>query len=340
MLSRRQLIVGGLAGTVVAACRGGDTATTDVSASSTVTEVSVSSTVTDTIEPADRFPRSVEHGLGVADIPAPPQRVVATADRDQLDVLLAMGLIPVQYGLSGDYDGSPPWIDATMLEGVEATRMADPFIPNLELIAWARPELIVDAWSDPPTHESLAAIAPTVQIKTEITDSWESAQRIAAEACGREAEAEAAIAETAAIIAEQAERLTAHIELTVAIAFLLGDQLSIITGNDIGGRVVSQLGFEVTSTPDGASGNFSLEQIEPLLGDADILLSFDYGGFEAQAANPLFAALPAVTAGRYVTVSSEVASACYQESTLSLRWAASRVADALLTAAEGRGIQL
>jgi ABC-type Fe3+-hydroxamate transport system substrate-binding protein len=77
-----------------------------------------------------------------------------------------------------------------------------------------------------------------------------------------------------------------------------------------------------------------------LLGDADVIISYDYGGHGDLEANPLFRRLPAVQGGRYVTVSDEVATAAYQESTLSLRWAAGRIADALLAAAEGRGIRL
>jgi hypothetical protein len=54
--------------------------------------------------------------------------------------------------------------------------MLDPFTPNLELIAAARPDLIVDAWGTDEIHASLSAIAPTVQIKVANETTWQEAQ--------------------------------------------------------------------------------------------------------------------------------------------------------------------
>jgi iron complex transport system substrate-binding protein len=284
------------------------------------------------------FPRTVSHGLGEAVIEAKPERIVATADRDQLDVLLAMGVTPVLVGESGDYDEPPPWIDPALLDGTRLAPMADPFTPNLELIAGARPDLIVDAWGGDETQASLEAIAPTVQIKVANETTWQEAQRVAGTATGLEAEAESAIAETEAALAAAAERLTAYRDLVVAVAFPVNGALVILPGDEIGGRIIGELGFEVLDPPEGLSGQFSLEEIDTLLGDADLIVS--YGAQDDLESNPLFRRLPAVQGGRYVTVSSEVATAAYQESTLSLRWAANRFADALLTAAEGRGTTL
>jgi iron complex transport system substrate-binding protein len=291
---------------------------------------------------SDGFPRTLEHGLGDTRIPTKPRRIVATADRDQLDVLLAMGIRPVQYGLSGDYgEEPPPWIDPASVDGIRSARMAGAFDPNLELIAAAHPDLILDAWSEAEMHASLSAIAPTVPIKTSEADSWESAQRLAGEACGEEAAAEAAIAETRSVFAAQAERLRPHARLTVAVASIGGGELLMLPGTVIGGRIVTELGIAVLDTPNGEAATFSLEQIPSLLGDADIILSPDfYGGIADQERNELFRSLPAVEAGRYAVLDPQVATACYQESSLSLRWAASRVADALVAAATGGGRQL
>jgi hypothetical protein len=142
------------------------------------------------------FPRTVAHRLGEAVIETQPARIVATADRDQLDVLLAMGVAPVLVGESGDYAEPPPWIDPDLLDGVETAPMADAFTPNLELIAGARPDLIVDAWSGDETQASLEQLAPTIQIKVANETTWQEAQRVAGAATGLEAEADAAIAET------------------------------------------------------------------------------------------------------------------------------------------------
>jgi hypothetical protein len=107
----------------------------------------------------------------------------------------------------------------------------------------------------------------------------------------------------------------------------------VLPGTAIGGRIVAELGLTVLDTSDGAPGAYSLEQIPDILGPADMILSFDYGGLADQEANQLFRALPAVRAGGYVTVTTDAASACYQESSLSLRWVAPEIADAVRTAA-------
>jgi iron complex transport system substrate-binding protein len=293
-----------------------------------------------TATPEAGFPRTVAHGLGETVIPSMPQRIVATADRDQLEVLLAMGIKPVLYGFSGDYETSAPWVSPDLLTGLEQSSMPGAFEPNLEAIAAAKPDLILDAWADEDMYQRLSAIAPTVEIKVESTTTWQEAQRLAGAATGHEDAAEAAIADTEAEIARQAARLAAYTELAVAIAFQDSGELVMIPGNEIGGRIVTELGMTVLAPTGGTSGRFSLEQMGELLGDADIVLSLDYGSLDDQEANPLFRQLPAVREGRYVTISSDLASACYQESTLSLRWAAGPVADALLEAAEGRGKQL
>jgi len=278
------------------------------------------------------FPRTVGTGFAEVEIPARPERVVATADRDQLDVLLALGIEPVAYGRSGDYPEPPPWLDAAQVEGLESMSMPGSFEPNIEGIAAAQPDLIVDAFADETGYARLRRIAPTIEIKIETTDSWQDAQRLAGEATGEEDAAEAAIDETVAIQREQGERLAPLAGRSVALAFIDGDALVMIPGDEIGGRCLSELGLTVHPTPTGTQGRFSLERIGELLGDADVIVSFDYGSLDAQEANPLFTKLPAVRAGRYVTIPTEVASACYQESSLSMRWAAPRIADAVLGA--------
>jgi iron complex transport system substrate-binding protein len=208
--------------------------------------------------------------------------------------------------------------------------MAGSFEPNLEAIAAARPDLIVDAWADEAIHGALSRIAPTIEIKLDNTDSWQAAQRLAGEATGAEQAAEVAIGETEDVLAAQAARLAALTGMSVAVAFIVADELVIIPGNEIGGRILTELGLTVHPTPDGVSGRYSVENLVELVGDADVIVSYDYGNLSTQEADPLFRQLPAVQAGRYVAIDAETATACYQESTLSMRWAAGRLADALL----------
>ena len=176
----------------------------------------------------------------------------------------------------------------------------------------------------------LAKIAPTIQIKLDNTDTWQGAQRLAGAALGQEQQAEQAIAATTAILAEQRERLKPLAGQSIAVAFVEGGDLVMLPGTEIGARTLTELGLTVHPTPGEPSNRYSLEKMSDLLGDADMIVSFDYGTLKEQEANRVFRALPAVRAGNYVALPTEVATACYQESTMSIRWAASRVADALL----------
>ena len=83
-------------------------------------------------------------------------------------------------------------------------------------------------------------------------------------------------------------------------------------------------------TPGDETNRYSLEQMNDLLGGADMIVSFDYGTLKDQEANKVFQSLPAVRAGNYLPIPTEIATACYQESTLSVRWVAGRLADVLL----------
>jgi ABC-type Fe3+-hydroxamate transport system substrate-binding protein len=241
---------------------------------------------------------------------------VATADREQLDVLLAIGIKPVMYGRSGDYPEPPPWIGRDRLAGLTSKPMLGSFEPDLEAIAAARPDLIVDAWADGSVHAGLNRIAPTVEVKLDPAESWQDAQRLAGKATGRDGAAEAAIASTEEVLGDQRERLAPFAGMSVALAFVDGSELVMIPGNEIGGRCLSQLGVTVHPTPDGKSGRYSLERIGELLEGADAIVSFDYGALDVQEANPLFKRLPAVRSGRYFVLPTEISTACYQESTL------------------------
>ena len=314
--SRRAFLTLVASTAALTACSGGDEGSGSTSAP---TPASVSD-----------FPRTLGRGFASTTIERRPERVVATADRDQLDVLLALAVRPVLHGHSGDYQPVAPWLDANLVTSLESSSMRGAFEPNFEAIAAARPDLIVDAWAEEAVHARLAKIAPTIQIKLDNTDTWQAAQRLAGAALGQEEQAEQAIDSTTAILTAQRERLEPLAGKSIAVAFVEGGDLVMLPGTEIGARTLTELGLTVHPTPGEPSNRYSLEKMSDLLGGADMIVCFDYGTLKDQEMNRVFRALPAVRNGDYVALSTEVATACYQESTMSLRWAASRVADALL----------
>ncbi len=293
--------------------------------------------------PASAFPRTVNHKQGSVTIPAQPQRVAAVNEGEALDHLLAVGLVPVLYGQTPGYDGQglvAPW--AREAAGAELTKYdAARGEPDIERFAAAAPDLIVGAWTTPDQYALLSGIAPTVIVKMEDATAWPEMQRLVGEATGREAEAEAALAETDRVIEANAERLKPYADRTVMVGYKFFEELFLHGPDTPIARLVERMGLKVIGAPDSPANElvtFSIEQMnrfEP----ADILLSpwFFPEDQTAMESSPLFLTLPAVQAGRYMPLSLDVAQAGYLESTLSVRWVVSQLADAIIEAAEGRG---
>lgn len=116
----------------------------------------------------------------------------------------------------------------------------------------------------------------------------------------------------------------------MGVAYLEPDTLVVIGGDESGGRIVTELGMTVIDTP---GGRYSREEMPMLLAEADIVLTAEDLPI-SEGTQALFDSLPGVANGGHATISQIVGSATYQESSLSLRWAAPQVADALEAAAE------
>ena len=286
------------------------------------------------------FPRTVRHAAGETTIPTRPERVVALWDGDALDAVLALSITPSLVGISKVYGiETPPWIGDS-LQGVE-TFGSPTQETDLERVVANRPDLIVTSWDRNDLYGRLSTIAPTVMIRKDDSDDWRTMQRIAGEATGREAEAEAAIKATDAAIEAQAERVKPYAGMRVAVAYEYSGVFNIHGDGVSFGRLLKALGLTVEAPGPELTGGLSFEQIR-LANDADIILSPDFGdgSIENQEKQQLFRGLPAVQNRRYLPLSVEMARACFFESALSVRWAVEQLADAVIAAAEGRGRRL
>lgn len=346
-LTRRGLLGSGLAlgmAAALAGCGGDDdddatatsepTGAADAGAEPTATEEAITAD-----DGGAGFPVTITHALGETEIPARPERIVTTNDTEPLDCLLAMGVKPVLYGFTDGYQlgGLTPWVEEIGVEDVERydnlTRE-----PDVERIAAARPDLILDTWTPENLYQQLSGVAPTLVIKAADNTPWQDLQRMVGEATGYIEESEQAIAETEAVIAEQVERMRDYAGTTVAIAYQFFDEL-LINGKDVSiGRQLDQLGLTVLAPADEEITFLSLEQwVE--VADADIIVSPEFFGDDItkQEANELFLSLEQVQSGRYVVLPNVISQATYLESALSIRWVMSRLADAVIEAIEGRG---
>jgi iron complex transport system substrate-binding protein len=294
---------------------------------------------------ANGFPITIAHALGETTIPALPQRIVSTDMNEVVDSLLAIGLQPVYFGLSGGYiDGVPVWVTEAGLDpDIPFDRIAR-FEIDVERVAAMQPDLILGTWLEEPLYDQLAGIAPTLVVKASDATTWQEVQRTIGQATGRVAEAEAAIAETEALMAEQAARLEPYLEMPVGVAYEFFGEFYINGQTAPIGRVLHDFGMTVVSPDTVGEGDIdvvSLEQMN-LVADAAIIISPEFiaADLVKQEENPLFRMLPAVQRGGYIPLSLEDAQALYIESSLSYRWGIPRLVDAVIAGAKGEGKRL
>lgn len=157
---------------------------------------------------------SIVHAQGTVDVPVNPQSVLVfdLAALDTLDALgVAVKVVPV--GVKPDY-----------LKGYDADsyqKIGSLFEPDLEAVAAAGPDLIVIGGRSAAKYADLAAIAPTIDLSTDLSSYLGSAKnriRQLAAIFGKDAEAKAKLdafdASVAAVKARAATAGTALVILT------------------------------------------------------------------------------------------------------------------------------
>jgi iron complex transport system substrate-binding protein len=145
---------------------------------------------------AGRFPVTIEHALGTAEIPEAPQRVV-TWGWGSTEAAIALGVTPVAmpyqaYG--GDEEGVLPWVREELeAQGIAIpARLPDVQEAPIEAIAAARPDLILAVYSGltQEEYDLLSEVAPTVAYPDEPwATPWRETVEIVGEALGKPGEA-------------------------------------------------------------------------------------------------------------------------------------------------------
>lgn len=249
--------------------------------------------------------RQVETPLGLLDIPAEPQRVVAIDSRIGLEMGLALDLPLVGYS----HSRARPWVPVPP---------AVPFLaapPDLEQILMLAPDLILCPDTAPNSDwwplARLAAIAPVLPSDHRL--SWQVNLSRLAGWLGRGEAAARPVAEHAAGVGEVRARHARAIEtsLVAALRFDALKRRALVSsagtgyGNVMPAQVLADLGGRAVGAERlGPYGEVALEAFGDVLGDVDgiLLLDFGDGGPQALAREALWQRLPAVKAGRVQVV--------------------------------------
>ncbi|MBL7497665.1 iron-siderophore ABC transporter substrate-binding protein [Frankia sp. CNm7] len=274
---------------------------------------------------AASFPVTIEHKFGSTTIEKEPTRIVALSYEE--DTLATLGITPVAYGKNEfKPDGAFPWLEGKIdLSGAAAL---DTFSElNLEQVAGLRPDLILatNFYGLEDYYDKLSEIAPTVAYGEEAgIATWQEVSTVIGKAVGREDDVAAAIADTEKKIADFGAALPGLKDKTYSYSYYYEpDGLAVIDDPEtISVQLYSQLGMRLSPqvTENVVDRSLSMENIGAL--DADFLL-IGFASAELRTelgANPLFAQIPAVVAGRVYQADAFTAGAVNNPTILNIPW--------------------
>ena len=259
---------------------------------------------------APAIARDVTDSMGTVTVPDAPKRIVVLTN-EGTEALLALGVTPV--GAANSWNGDPWWDHISdAMDGAEPVGKESAV--NLELIAALEPDLIL---ANKQRHEEiypqLTAIAPTVMSK-ELRGDWKINFRLYAEALGKEQEADAAIADYDASVANLREKLGDHLNEEVSVIRFVPGQIRIYQLDSFSGVLLKDIGFHrpANQNVEEFAIRTGKESIPDMDGDRIFYFTYDTGDGKGTSleeevlADPLWQSLSAVKAGKVHQVSDAI----------------------------------
>ncbi|MFT4135369.1 ABC transporter substrate-binding protein [Microbacterium sp.] len=300
---------------------------------------------------AEGYPLTLDSPYGETVLEEQPERVAVVSSVD-LDIALALGVVPVISPLYGD-SALDPWEEdalAALGESELATFDSTDGV-DYEAIAAAEPDVILatSGWTLDEDYEQLSKIAPIVSYIGEdglSSMTWAERTEVAATALGLSDEGDEVIANVAAQFEEAAAAHPEFAGKTFTYAVIHPDQITYISyaGSDV--SFFTDLGFVLPDTAEQfseADSAVSRENVDLL--DADVLLvGYPFGdegllSRDALEGDALFQQIPAVAGGHYAVVDDAVASPLAYPTPLSELWLLDQLVPVLSDAVAGDGGQ-
>lgn len=286
-----------------------------------------------------RYPVTLDSPFGTTQLTARPERVAVVSAVD-LDIALALGIVPVTAPRLGDHPPHP-WTQDALADVEDEVDFYDSTDgTDMAAIAAAEPDVILatSGWTLAEDYDQLATIAPIVSFRGEDGASamtWAERTLVVADALGLSDEGAAVVGGVQKAFADARAAHPQFEGKTCTYAVVRPDQIAY--GSAAGGDVsfFTDLGFTLPET----GGAVSTEDMDVL--DADVLIvgypSGDAGliGRAALEADARFLEIPAVASGHYAGVDDDVASTLAHPSPLSRRWALQRLLPVLDGAVAG-----
>ncbi|UXN74165.1 iron-siderophore ABC transporter substrate-binding protein [Devosia sp. A8/3-2] len=221
------------------------------------------------------FAHDVTHAMGTTTVPDAPLRIVALTNEATED-LLALGIVPVGAVRSANAN---PWFDHVAAQLADTILVGEELAPDMETIAALQPDLIIgNKKRHEKIYDQLSAIAPTVFVEN-ITGQWRENLAVYAEAAGKTAEAEVALADyqrrVTAIQTALGERRAEKVGL---VRFIAGQNYA-YDNDSFSGSILRDIGFGRPQARDKPSlaEPITKERIPELDGDRLLYFSYETG---------------------------------------------------------------
>lgn len=251
------------------------------------------------------WPRTFENSDGTTtEIPEQPEHIVSTS-ASVAGTLLAFDAPLVASGSAGDGAFFAQWADTATERGVENLWAAG--APDVEAIYNYTPDLIVVSASGADSVTDLVpeleGIAPTIVVDYG-GQTWQDLALELGEATGLEEQAETAVTDFDAYVADAADAITVPAGTANIISYNgAGEDNPIAREGSAQGQLLAELGFTIEDpnvewhTQEQVREDFvwtAFENLVELTSDTTFILSQDDAGARAFAEDPVLANLPSV----------------------------------------------
>lgn len=298
---------------------------------------------------AQEFPVTISHAYGETTIESEPERVL-TWGWVSHDVVLDLGVVPVglpKVSYGGGEEGISPWTREALEElGADVPPMLGEAsgAVSLEAMLALEPDVILAPYSGmtEDEYEALSQFADVIPFASEPWQgSWQETVAVIGQALGLEAEAQALIADTEAMIAATAENHPQIAGKTVINFVNRNDgTVSVRTSADPRSQLLADAGMIPAETGEADAGGYadfvSHENFGRL--QADIFVAFLDSSEAAEAflGLPYIASAPQVEEGRVAVIDDEAVTMAVGGaiSPLSLRWGWDRFVAPIAAAAD------
>jgi iron complex transport system substrate-binding protein len=254
--------------------------------------------------------RTVQHAMGISQVPAAPQRVVVLTN-ESAEALLELGVKPVgvvrTHGGLAAYPHLGQRLAGAKLVGSELD-------VSLEAVAALRPDLIIaNKLRHEKIYPQLAAIAPTVMSET-LRGRWQKNFALYAKAVAREPAGNAKLAAFAARTQRIGQALGERKKLRVSLVRFMADQTRVYHLDTFSGQILAEIGFKrpPAQNVNDFMAKVGRERIGEMDGDVLFYYVFDKGNGAGGAVerqwtqDALWKSLKVVRAGQVYRVSDDI----------------------------------